>query len=103
MQNAQVTAGGARIRWVEIPGSDGRTRVYLHGLGASSGPYFTASAVHGLLVAEALSRYVALPHQEAFDIELSPLPEATLQPIPPEKERARGVAVVVAAGRVFWG
>lgn len=49
MQNAQVTAGGARIRWVEIPGSDGRTRVYLHGLGASSGPYFTASAVHPLL------------------------------------------------------
>ncbi|MFF1838326.1 alpha/beta fold hydrolase [Streptomyces sp. NPDC058231] len=49
MQNAQVTADGARIRWVEIPGSTTRTRVYLHGLGASSGPYFTASAVHPLL------------------------------------------------------
>ncbi|MGW1657626.1 alpha/beta fold hydrolase [Streptomyces atratus] len=51
MQNAQVTADGARIRWVELPGRPGtsRTRVYLHGLGASSGPYFTASAVHPLL------------------------------------------------------
>ncbi|MFF2957791.1 alpha/beta fold hydrolase [Streptomyces sp. NPDC057963] len=51
MQNAQVTADGARIRWVELPGRPGasRTRVYLHGLGASSGPYFTASAAHPLL------------------------------------------------------
>nr|WTB32824.1 alpha/beta hydrolase [Streptomyces sp. NBC_00830] len=51
MQNAQVTADGARIRWVELPGPGGtsRTRLYLHGLGASSGPYFTASAVHPLL------------------------------------------------------
>ncbi|WP_328887733.1 alpha/beta fold hydrolase [Streptomyces sp. NBC_00316] len=51
MQNAQVTADGARIRWVELPGGPGssRTQVFLHGLGASSGPYFTASAVHPLL------------------------------------------------------
>lgn len=49
MKNAQVTADGAHIRWVEIPGSTAPTRVYLHGLGASSGPYFTASAVHPLL------------------------------------------------------
>ncbi|WP_326767016.1 alpha/beta hydrolase [Streptomyces sp. NBC_01591] len=51
MHNAQVTADGARIRWVELPGRPGstRTRVYLHGLGASSGPYFTTSAVHPLL------------------------------------------------------
>ncbi|WP_327369110.1 alpha/beta fold hydrolase [Streptomyces sp. NBC_01217] len=51
MRHAQVTADGARIRWVELPGRPGttRTRVYLHGLGASSGPYFTASAVHPLL------------------------------------------------------
>ncbi|MFH8474671.1 alpha/beta fold hydrolase [Streptomyces sp. NPDC018000] len=51
MQNAQVTADGARIRWVELPGRPGTsgTRVYLHGIGASSGPYFTASAVHPLL------------------------------------------------------
>ncbi|MEV7956043.1 alpha/beta fold hydrolase [Streptomyces sp. NPDC088141] len=51
MQDAQVTADGARIRWVELPGRPGtsRTRVYLHGLGASSGPYFTLSATHPLL------------------------------------------------------
>ncbi|MFC5916244.1 alpha/beta hydrolase [Streptomyces pulveraceus] len=51
MHNARVTADGARIRWVEIPGRPGgsRTRVFLHGLGASSGPYFTASATHPLL------------------------------------------------------
>ncbi|MET9655513.1 alpha/beta hydrolase [Streptomyces sp. NPDC006510] len=51
MHNARVTADGARIRWVELPGRPGstRTRVYLHGLGASSGPYFTASAAHPLL------------------------------------------------------
>ncbi|MCX4865393.1 alpha/beta hydrolase [Streptomyces sp. NBC_00257] len=52
MHNARVTADGAHIRWVELPGrpgGDARTRVYLHGLGASSGPYFTASATHPLL------------------------------------------------------
>ncbi|MFG3528814.1 alpha/beta fold hydrolase [Streptomyces sp. NPDC047917] len=51
MQHARVTADGARIRWVELPGRSGgaRTRVYVHGLGASSGPYFTASAAHPLL------------------------------------------------------
>ncbi|WP_405715429.1 MULTISPECIES: alpha/beta fold hydrolase [unclassified Streptomyces] len=51
MHNAQVTDDGARIRWVELPGRPGgsRTRVYLHGLGASSGPYFTAGAAHPLL------------------------------------------------------
>ncbi|MFI7367688.1 alpha/beta fold hydrolase [Streptomyces sp. NPDC050149] len=51
MQDAQVTAGGARIRWVEIAGHDAAAppRLYLHGLGASSGPYFTASATHPLL------------------------------------------------------
>ena len=62
MRDAQVTPEGARIRWVEIPASDGGARgaaaaavgpvrpcVWLHGLGASSGPYFTASAVHPLL------------------------------------------------------
>ncbi|MCC9309536.1 alpha/beta hydrolase [Kitasatospora sp. RB6PN24] len=45
MRNAQVTESGARIRWIELPGTE-PTRLYLHGLGAGSGPYFTASAVH---------------------------------------------------------
>ncbi|MGW2177033.1 alpha/beta fold hydrolase [Streptomyces sp. NPDC001732] len=56
MRDAQVTDEGARIRWVELPGgtggpgsTGGPTRVYLHGLGASSGPYFAASATHPLL------------------------------------------------------
>ncbi|GAA2105082.1 alpha/beta hydrolase [Streptomyces albiaxialis] len=74
MRDAQVTPDGARIRWVEIPAAgegDGagagagagggagggggvgiasaRPRVWLHGLGASSGPYFAASAAHPLL------------------------------------------------------
>ncbi|MEV7617677.1 alpha/beta hydrolase [Streptomyces sp. NPDC089799] len=50
MRDAQVTPGGARIRWVEMPGHPGRTtRVYLHGLGASAAPYFAASAAHPAL------------------------------------------------------
>ncbi|GGU46441.1 alpha/beta hydrolase [Streptomyces albospinus] len=34
---------------MEIPGTGNRTRVCLHGLGASSGPYFTGAAVHPAL------------------------------------------------------
>ncbi|MEV7586337.1 alpha/beta fold hydrolase, partial [Streptomyces erythrochromogenes] len=50
MRDVQVTAQGARIRWVEMPGDPGRaTRVYLHGLGASAAPYFAASAAHPAL------------------------------------------------------
>lgn len=49
MHDAQVTADGARIRWVELPGDARHTRVYLHGLGSSSGPYFTAAAAHQAL------------------------------------------------------
>lgn len=49
MRDAQVTHDGARIRWVEIPGDSPPARVYLHGLGAASGPYFTAAAVHPAL------------------------------------------------------
>ncbi|MEV6702103.1 alpha/beta fold hydrolase [Streptomyces sp. NPDC051453] len=46
MRSAQVTPGGARARWVEVPGGLQRPRVYLHGFGASSCPYFAAIAVH---------------------------------------------------------
>ena len=49
MHAAPVTADGSRIRWVEIPGATAPARVYLHGLGASSGPYFTAAANHPAL------------------------------------------------------
>lgn len=48
MQSAAVTAEGDRIRWVELPGRD-PARVYVHGLGATSPAYFTATAVHPLL------------------------------------------------------
>lgn len=52
MQAAPVTVDGSRIRWVELPGtaaSSGPATVYLHGLGASAAPYFTAAAAHPLL------------------------------------------------------
>jgi NAD(P)-dependent dehydrogenase (short-subunit alcohol dehydrogenase family) len=48
--------------------------------------------------AEAVSRYVALPRQEAFDIEYWSLEEAKLRRMPAEKELARKVVVVVGAG-----
>ncbi|MEV7405229.1 alpha/beta hydrolase [Streptomyces sp. NPDC091267] len=39
MRAAPVRADGSSIRWVEIPGSE-PARVYLHGLGSSSAPYY---------------------------------------------------------------
>ncbi|GAA1271134.1 alpha/beta hydrolase [Kitasatospora nipponensis] len=48
MRAAPVTEQGDLIRWVELPGAE-PARVYLHGLGASSAPYFAATAVHPLL------------------------------------------------------
>jgi pimeloyl-ACP methyl ester carboxylesterase len=39
MRAAQVRSDGSRIRWVELPGTE-PARVYLHGLGASSAPYY---------------------------------------------------------------
>ncbi|MEV8536197.1 alpha/beta hydrolase [Streptomyces sp. NPDC051211] len=48
MRNAVVTPEGDQIRWTELPGEE-PARVYVHGLGATSPAYFTASAVHPLL------------------------------------------------------
>jgi NAD(P)-dependent dehydrogenase (short-subunit alcohol dehydrogenase family) len=48
--------------------------------------------------AEAIDEYVALPLQEAFDIEYWALEEAKLQRMPPEKEFSRKIVVVVGAG-----
>ncbi|GHF71228.1 alpha/beta hydrolase [Streptomyces mashuensis] len=48
MRNAVVTPQGDRIRWVELPGRE-PTRVYVHGLGATSPAYFAEIAVHPLL------------------------------------------------------
>ena len=59
---------------------------------------FYAAAVEVMKGAEAVGEYVALPQQEAFDIEYWALEEAKLQRMPPEKEFERKVVVVVGAG-----
>ncbi len=48
--------------------------------------------------AEAIDEYIALPQQEAFDIEYWLLEEAKLKRMPAEKELARNVVIVVVAG-----
>ncbi|RMF59911.1 MAG: bifunctional rhamnulose-1-phosphate aldolase/short-chain dehydrogenase [Bacteroidetes bacterium] len=59
---------------------------------------FYRCAIEVMRGAEAVSRYTALPRQEAFDIEYWALEEAKLRRMPPEKELARQVALVVGAG-----
>lgn len=59
---------------------------------------FYNAAVGVMKRAELVSEYTALPRQEAFDIEYWLLEEAKLQRMPPEKELAREIAVVVGAG-----
>jgi len=48
--------------------------------------------------AEAIDEYIGLPQKEAFDIEYWALEEAKLQRMPPEREFARKVVIVVGAG-----
>lgn len=48
MHSAQVLPDGSCVRWVETPGSH-PTRVYLHGLGASSAPYYAEALAHPAL------------------------------------------------------
>src|SRR5688572_12710039 len=59
---------------------------------------FYNAAVEVMRGAEAISEYIALPRQEAFDIEYWLLEEAKLRRMPPEKELARNVVVIVGAG-----
>jgi rhamnulose-1-phosphate aldolase/alcohol dehydrogenase len=59
---------------------------------------FYTAAVEVMRGAEAIGTYTALPQQEAFDIEYWALEEAKLRRMPPERELARQVAVVVGAG-----
>jgi rhamnulose-1-phosphate aldolase/alcohol dehydrogenase len=59
---------------------------------------FYNCAIEVMRGAEAIDRYTALPQQEAFDIEYWQLEEAKLKRMPPEKELARQVVVVVGAG-----
>ena len=59
---------------------------------------FYNCAVEVMRGAEAIDEYVALPQQEAFDIEYWLLEEAKLQRMPPEKELARQIVAIVGAG-----
>jgi rhamnulose-1-phosphate aldolase/alcohol dehydrogenase len=59
---------------------------------------FYGCAIQVMRGAEAVDRYIALPQQEAFDIEYWLLEEAKLQRMPAEKELARQVIAVVGAG-----
>jgi rhamnulose-1-phosphate aldolase/alcohol dehydrogenase len=59
---------------------------------------FYDCAVDVMRGSEAIDEYTSLPQQEAFDIEYWLLEEAKLKRMPPEKELARRVAVVIGAG-----
>lgn len=59
---------------------------------------FYNCAIEVMRGAEAIDEYIALPMQEAFDIEYWLLEEAKLQRMPKEKSLARDVVVVVGAG-----
>ncbi len=58
---------------------------------------FYNCAVEVMRGAEAIDKYIALPQQEAFDIEYWLLEEAKLKRMPAEKELARQVVVVIGA------
>lgn len=59
---------------------------------------FYSLAIEVMRASEAISQYQGLPHQEAFDIEYWLLEEAKLQRMPPDKELARNVVIVIGAG-----
>lgn len=59
---------------------------------------FYNCAVEVMRGAEAIDKYIALPQQEAFDIEYWLLEEAKLKRMPAEKELARQIILVVGAG-----
>ncbi|MDB4766485.1 bifunctional rhamnulose-1-phosphate aldolase/short-chain dehydrogenase [bacterium] len=59
---------------------------------------FYTCAVEVMRGAEAIGKYIALPKQEAFDIEYWLLEEAKLKRKPPEKEMSRDIALVIGAG-----
>ncbi len=60
---------------------------------------FYRRAIEVMRGAEAISRYTALPEQEAFDIEYWLLEEAKLKRMPPEKEFSRQIALVTGAAQ----
>ncbi len=64
---------------------------------------FYACAVEVMRGAEAIDEYIALPEQEAFDIEYWHLEEAKLQRMPPEREFARCVVMIAGSDRNLAG
>jgi rhamnulose-1-phosphate aldolase/alcohol dehydrogenase len=59
---------------------------------------FYTCAVEVMRGSEALGEYIALPKQEAFDIEYWLLEEAKLKRKPPEQEMSRDIVLVIGAG-----
>jgi rhamnulose-1-phosphate aldolase/alcohol dehydrogenase len=59
---------------------------------------FYNCAIEVMRGSEAIDEYIALPQQEAFDIEYWLLEEAKLRRMPAEKELARQVIAVIGAG-----
>ncbi len=59
---------------------------------------FYTCAVEVMRGSEAIGNYIALPKQEAFDIEYWLLEEAKLKRKPPEKEMSRDIVLVIGAG-----
>ncbi|MEM8945420.1 MAG: bifunctional rhamnulose-1-phosphate aldolase/short-chain dehydrogenase [Planctomycetota bacterium] len=59
---------------------------------------FYNCAVEVMRGAEAIDEYIALPQQEAFDIEYWLLEEAKLKRMPPAKELASSIVMVAGAG-----
>jgi len=59
---------------------------------------FYSLAIEVMRASEAISEYQGLPRQEAFDIEYWLLEEAKLKRMPPEKEMARNIVIVIGAG-----
>jgi len=59
---------------------------------------FYNCAVEVMRGAEAIDEYIALPQQEAFDIEYWLLEEAKLKRMPAEKELAQRIVAVIGAG-----
>lgn len=59
---------------------------------------FYSLAIEVMRASEAISEYQGLPRQEAFDIEYWLLEEAKLKRMPPEKEFARNVVLIIGAG-----
>jgi rhamnulose-1-phosphate aldolase/alcohol dehydrogenase len=59
---------------------------------------FYNCAIEVMRGAEAIDEYIALPQQEAFDVEYWSLEEAKLKRMPPEKALGRCVVLVIGAG-----